>query len=134
MRTRILKAIGIDYVAIFISVTGLLALGLVMVLSASSISSMQMYGNTYGIFLRQLLFIGIGLILAYLAVRISFKNWEILARLSFLIGILALIATLALGTNINGNRNWIALGPFLIQPSEFSKLALILFCALQLSL
>jgi len=132
MRTRILKAIGIDYVAIFISVTGLLALGLVMVLSASSISSMQMYGNTYGIFLRQLLFIGIGLILAYLAVRISFKNWEILARLSFLIGILALIATLALGTNINGNRNWIALGPFLIQPSEFSKLALILFCALQL--
>ena len=88
MRTRILKAIGIDYVAIFISVTGLLALGMVMVLSASSISSMQMYGNTYGIFLRQLLFIGIGLFLAYLAVRISFKNWEILARLSFLIGIL----------------------------------------------
>jgi cell division protein FtsW len=36
------------------------------------------------------------------------------------------------GQNVNGNRNWIPLGPFTLQPSEFAKLALILYCALQL--
>lgn len=129
---KLLRVIGIDYLAIFISVVGLLALGMVMVLSASSINSMQLYGNSYSVFLKQLLFIVIGLGLAFLAVRINWKTWELLARFSFIFGILALSATLAFGTNINGNRNWIPLGPFLIQPSEFAKFALILFCALRL--
>ena len=132
MVAKSLRAVGIDYIAIFIAVSGLLSLGMIMVLSASSISSMQVSGNSYSIFLKQLLFIIIGLGLAYLATRISTEKWEVLARLSFIFGILALVATFVLGTNINGNRNWISVGPFLIQPSEFAKLALILFSALQL--
>ena len=127
MVAKSLRAVGIDYIAIFIAVSGLLSLGMIMVLSASSISSMQVSGNSYSIFLKQLLFIIIGLGLAYVATRISTEKWEVLARLSFIFGILALVATLVLGTNINGNRNWISVGPFLIQPSEFAKLALILF-------
>jgi cell division protein FtsW len=132
MVAKSLRVIGIDYVAIFIAVAGLLSLGMVMVLSASSINSMETTGNSYSIFLKQVLFIFIGLGLGYVATRISSENWEILARFSFIAGILVLLATLALGTNINGNRNWISAGPFLIQPSEFAKLALILFSALQL--
>jgi cell division protein FtsW len=127
-----LRIIGIDYVAIFIAVSGLLSLGMIMVLSASSVNSMQTTGNSYSIFLKQLLFMIIGLGLAYIATRISKENWEVLARFSFIFGALALMAALVLGQNINGNKNWISAGPFLIQPSEFAKLALILFAALQL--
>jgi cell division protein FtsW len=93
---------------------------------------MQTTGNSYNIFLKQLLFMLIGLGLGYIATRISNENWEILARFSFLFGGVALVAALVLGRNINGNKNWISAGPFLIQPSEFAKLALILFAALQL--
>jgi cell division protein FtsW len=129
---RLLKVIGIDYVAIFVAVSGLIALGMVMVLSASSITSIQLSGNAYSIFLKQLLFITIGSTLAYLSIKIKWESWELLARFSFLIGLVTLLATLFLGKPINGNKNWIPIGPFLIQPSEFAKLALILFCALRL--
>ena len=64
MVAKSLRAVGIDYIAIFIAVSGLLSLGMIMVLSASSISSMQVSGNSYSIFLKQLLFIIIGLGLA----------------------------------------------------------------------
>lgn len=132
MQAKVLRILGIDYALIMTSVMGLVALGMLMVLSASSVSSIQQYGNAYGTFIRQLLFIVIGLALAYAAVRISFDKWEVLARLSLVFGIVSLIATLALGRDINGNKNWIPIGPFTIQPSEFAKLALILFCAYRL--
>jgi cell division protein FtsW len=132
MVAKSLRIVGIDYVAIFIAVAGLLALGMVMVLSASSVNSMQTTGNSYSIFLKQFLFIVIGLGLGYIATRISNENWEVLARFSFMFGVVALLAALGLGKSINGNKNWIPIGPFLIQPSEFAKLALILFAALQL--
>jgi len=48
------------------------------------------------------------------------------------IGLVALILPIIFGQNVNGNRNWIPIGPFTLQPSEFAKLALILYCALQL--
>lgn len=132
MVARTLRSVGIDYIAIFIAVSGLLSLGMIMVLSASSISSMQASGNSYSIFLKQVLFITIGLGLAYVGTRISMEKWEVLARLSLIFGVLALMATLVFGTSIHGNRNWISVGPFLVQPSEFAKLALILFSAIQL--
>jgi cell division protein FtsW len=114
-----------------VSLMGLLTLGMAMVLSASSISSMETYGSAYAIFSKQVLFIVIGILLALAGIRMSFEKWELLARYSFILGIAILSATLVLGTDILGNRNWIKIGPFLIQPSEFAKLGLILFCALQ---
>lgn len=131
MQNRILKVVGIDYAVIIFSVVGLLSLGMIMVLSASSVNSIQANGNAYILFGKQVLFIIIGLLLSYIGIQISFEKWEKLARLSFIIGITALIATLILGKNVNGNKNWIPIGPFAIQPSEFAKLALILFCSIQ---
>ena len=132
MQNRFLKVIGVDYAAIIFAVAGLLSLGMIMVLSASSVNSIQIHGNAYELFLKQVLFIGIGLALTFIGIRMSFEKWEILARFSFLLGFTFLILTLIFGKNINGNRNWIPVGPFLIQPSEFAKLALILFCAFQM--
>ena len=113
--------------------TGALAgLGLVMVLSASSVTSLSESGNTYAIFLKQLLFLVIGILISFVTMRMKLSHWESLARMALPIGLVALILPIIFGQNVNGNRNWIPIGPFTLQPSEFAKLALILYCALQL--
>lgn len=110
----------------------LTGLGLVMVLSASSVTSLSESGNTFAIFLKQLLFLAVGICLSFIAMRMKLSHWESLARLALPIGAVALVLPIFFGETINGNRNWIPLGPFTLQPSEFAKLALILYCALQL--
>lgn len=113
--------------------TGALAgLGLVMVLSASSVTSLSESGNTFAIFLKQLLFLVFGISLSYVTMKMKLSHWETLARVALPIGIVALFLPIIFGQTVNGNRNWIPIGPFTLQPSEFAKLALILYCALQL--
>jgi len=112
----------------------LTGLGLVMVLSASSVKSFEQSGNTYSIFIKQLLFLAIAIGLAVVGTRMSSEIWLKLARVAIIvsIGVLVLPQIPGLGKNVNGNTNWIGFGPFTIQPSEFAKFGLILFCALQL--
>ena len=123
-----------SYLMILTSVGALSGLGLLMVLSASSVTSFEKSGNSYSIFLKQLLFLLIALVLAYAGGKINFSHWEKLARYSLFLGLVALILPTIphIGKEINGNTNWVPVGPFLLQPSEFAKLALILYCALQL--
>jgi cell division protein FtsW len=121
-----------SYLLILGSTGALAGLGLVMVLSASSVTSLSESGNTFAIFLKQLLFLVAGIFISYVAMRMKLAHWESLARLSLPIGAVALILPIIFGQNVNGNRNWIPLGPFTLQPSEFAKLALILYCSLQL--
>jgi cell division protein FtsW len=121
-----------SYLLILGSTGALAGLGLVMVLSASSVTSLSESGNTFAIFLKQILFLVVGIMISYIAMRMKLSHWESLARLALPIGVVALILPIIFGQNINGNRNWIPLGPFTLQPSEFAKLALILYCALQL--
>jgi cell division protein FtsW len=122
------------YYMIISSVIFLTGLGLVMVLSSSSVKSFEESGNTYSIFIRQLLFLGIGLILSFVASRLPGSLWVRISKLAIYFSIFVLILPQipGLGRSINGNTNWIGFGPFTIQPSEFAKLGLILFCALQL--
>lgn len=123
------------YYLILFSVFALSAIGVVMVLSASSIKSLQDYGSSYAIFLKQLLFLGIALILGWLATHLKISLWHKLAKSAIVLGVGLLCLPFApvIGKTINGNRNWVALGPFTIQPSEFAKFLLILWCAMQLT-
>lgn len=121
-----------SYLMILISVTSLAGLGLVMVLSASSVTSLEQSGNAYSIFLKQFLFLLIGVGLAAWGSIIPLTKWISLARISFLGGAFFLTLPIFIGKSINGNKNWIGFGSFLIQPSEFAKLALILYCSLML--
>ncbi|CAB4534017.1 FtsW Bacterial cell division membrane protein [actinobacterium SCGC AAA044-D11] len=121
-----------SYLMILGSAGALAGLGLVMVLSASSVTSLAESGNTYAIFLKQLLFLAVGIGVCLVTMRMKLSIWESLARIALPFGIVALILPIIFGVNVNGNRNWIPIGPFTLQPSEFAKLALILYCALQL--
>jgi cell division protein FtsW len=110
----------------------LLALGLLMVLSASSVSSLREYGSSYAIFERQAMWVAVGLPLAWLASQLPLRvvrplSWVALAASMALV---ALTYVPGIGVAVNGNRNWLSLGgPFQVQPSELAKLALVLWCA-----
>jgi cell division protein FtsW len=112
----------------------LVAIGLVMVLSASSINSYIDSGSLYTVFLNQLLFAGAGVVLCWLGSRLSVGTWKKLGLLGLLgaIGLQALVFS-PLGINFQGNRNWIGIGPFTLQPSEFGKIALVVFGAVVLA-
>jgi len=122
------------YVLIIASTSLLTALGIVMVLSSSSVKAYETTGSTYSIFYKQLLFIALGGAAIYLAIHLKQKLWEKMARFAMIIGGIALILPRApiIGKNINGNHSWIGFGSFTLQPSEFAKLLLVLWCAMML--
>jgi cell division protein FtsW len=110
----------------------LLALGLVMVLSSSSIESYDIYGSAFTLFSRQALFAVIGVIAMVVVSKLPipvFRRFA-LAFLILSVVLLFLVFVPGIGVGVHGQRNWIKLfGPFRLQPSEFAKLALILWSA-----
>ncbi|MBK9741307.1 MAG: putative lipid II flippase FtsW [Actinobacteria bacterium] len=108
----------------------LLILGLIMVLSASSIESYKVFGSAYTLAQRQGLFAVLGVVAMVLASRTSVQFWRGSAWLLFLGAFGLLIAVLVIGVEVAGQRNWIEIiGPFRLQPSEFAKLALVVWGA-----
>jgi len=120
------------YILISASTSLLTALGIVMVLSSSSVKAYETTGSTYSIFFKQLLFIVVGLGALYLAIHLKRALWEKMARWGLVIGAIALVLPQipGVGKNINGNRSWIGFGGFTIQPSEIAKVLLVLWCAM----
>ncbi len=108
----------------------LLAIGLVMVLSASVVTSLKDTSSAFTVFNSQLVFAAIGLPCLLVASRLPVAMWR---RLGWLLIVATLTAQLLvftpLGVSVNGNRNWIALGGMRLQPSEAVKLALVVWGA-----
>lgn len=131
---RVFKRPELPFYLIIWSVIALSALGLTMVLSASSVKSLQDNGSTYSIFIKQFFFLIIASGCAYWAFKVKGAIWLSIARYALLLSIIFLAMPLipGLGKNVNGNRNWIEFAGFTLQPSEFAKLGLILWCALHL--
>jgi cell division protein FtsW len=110
----------------------LLALGMVMVLSASSVRQYQYTGSAFTLFEKQALWVAIGLPLMWLAGRLPPRVFRTLGYPLMLLSALALLVVLipGLGQSVNGGQRWISFGgPFQLQPSEPAKLALILWGA-----
>lgn len=108
----------------------LLTIGLIMVLSASSVYSYEENGDSYAIVKRQLMWVVIGLPLAFLASRMPQRLIRRLVWPALFVSMILLALTRTpLGLTRNGQTNWLALGPIAIQPSEVAKLAVILWAA-----
>ena len=110
----------------------LLGLGLIMVLSASSVRAYELYGNQFAIVERQLLFAALGLAGAFIVARMPLATLRKLILPALVASILLVAATFVpgVGIEVQGNRNWIpVVGGFRLQPSEFAKLALVLWIA-----
>ncbi|AKJ13728.1 cell division protein FtsW [Streptomyces incarnatus] len=110
----------------------IIVLGLVMVYSASQITALQMSLPGSYFFRKQLLAAVIGGLLLFAASRMPVKLHRALAYpiLAGAVFLMALVQVPGIGMAVNGNQNWISLGgSFQIQPSEFGKLALVLWGA-----
>jgi len=132
--SRVFTRPELPYFLIIWSTIFLCALGLTMVLSASTVTSLQESGDTYSIFIKQFFFLILGAFAAFWAFRVQGAFWPRIAKISLSISIVILLLPFVpfLGKNIKGNRNWIEIAGFTLQPSEFAKFGLILWSALQL--
>ena len=112
----------------------LLGIGLVMVYSSSvdvaAASKSSNYQNHYYL-LRQSIYIGIGLFMGYISFQIPIYFWQRMAPYLFIIGLVLLVLVLipAIGREVNGSRRWISLVVVNFQPSEFVKLATIMYAS-----
>ena len=109
----------------------LLTIGLIMVLSASSVYSYNKNGSSYTVVSRQLVWVAIGVPCAFLASRLPLALIRRFAWLGLIVAIalLALVRVPGLGVEVNGNTNWLGVGPFVVQPAEVAKLAIVLWAA-----
>ncbi len=113
------------------AVTVLCLLGVVMVLSASSIVSLSQYGSPWHFFARQVMWLVVGTAAFLIAFRVDHEKWRKLARPAMVITLLLLFAVLipGVGVEANGASRWIGSSSLQVQPSELAKVALILFAA-----
>ncbi|GAX50724.1 putative lipid II flippase FtsW [Streptomyces olivochromogenes] len=120
------------YYLIFGSSLLITVLGLVMVYSASMITALQLSLPGSFFFRKQFLAASIGTVLLLIAMRVPVKLHRALAYpiLAGSVFLMILVQVPGIGMSVNGNQNWISLGgSFQIQPSEFGKLALVLWGA-----
>lgn len=109
----------------------LIAIGIVMVYSASIPTAERITGNSFYYLLRHLLSIGLGLGAAAVIVRTRVRLWEKAGPYLLLLGIGLLFVVLipGIGAYVNGSSRWLRLGIFKLQPSELVKLFMIIYVA-----
>ena len=115
-------------------VTALVALGLVVLSSASEANAMRLHGDAYYFIKRQFVYLGVGVLLAVAVSMFDYhkwRDWEILSWIFFAVVMVLLVAVFGFRA-INGSHRWIAVGPIRIQPSEIAKLLTVIIVAVWL--
>ncbi|MBM9469250.1 putative lipid II flippase FtsW [Nakamurella leprariae] len=109
----------------------LLGVGLLMVLSSSSVSAFRAAGSSFSTFQSQLTYAGVGLLCFFAAQYLPVRLMRTLSTAAVIVSLLLLAAVLVPGVGVllNGARSWIRVGGFQFQPSEVAKLALLLWMA-----
>ena len=113
----------------------LILFGIVMIYSSSSIWALYKFNDEFKYVKNQLLFAIVGIILVNLMSKINYNYYKKHSSLIFLISTLLLILVLIPGIGVirNGSRSWFGIGQFGVQPSELSKLSLIILTSKYLS-
>jgi cell division protein FtsW len=124
---------GAYYLAM-VTVAVFVMLGLVMVLSATSVDQVRDGLSPYGAFREQLLWAAIGLVGLVIALKIRLQLLHRLVPLLLAVGLAGMLATYSpVGHEVEGARAWVKVGGYTAQPAEFMKIALLLYCASALS-
>lgn len=119
----------VDYTLV-ITILLLLAIGLVMVLSASSPTALSESGNSYKYFAKQLLFAGVGIVFMCMISKIDYRFYQKLYKQAWWISLILLVLVLAIGREVNEAKRWIYVTESLsFQPSELVKFLMIVFYA-----
>ena len=119
------------FLLLLVTVAVLNVVGMVMVLSASSVVSLTSYGSAWYFFERQLIWTVLGVIGFAVALRIDYRRWRawVTPLLFLTIALLTLVLVPHFGVYVAGSRRWLGAGSVTFQPTEIAKLALVLFAA-----
>ena len=119
-----------DLILLFATVF-LLAIGLIMVLSASSLFSFRQTDNSYFLFFKQLRWACIGSIAAFITLLVPYRYWKRVSGLGVIVSIVLLLMLRfsSLAVTEKGSTRWLDIMGVSIQPSEIAKFALVLFLA-----
>ena len=131
MRDQVIISKGIDWITVWLYFI-FVSIGLLCIFSVEYHHSENILQNIVGLkknYSRQLLFFGISAVVAILILLTDSKFFTATANISYVLGILLMMATFVVGKDINGSRSWIPLGFFNLQPVETCKI----FTALALS-
>ena len=114
---------------LLVSVVLLMSLGLVIMMSASVAVAEKNYGNIYHFFNRQIIFMGLGIVVAYFVYRIKTAFWQNFGvkLLPVVLMLLVVVLLPVIGKEVNGSHRWINLGPISLQVSEMAKLIMIMY-------
>ena len=120
-----------NYLLLVATVAVLNVVGGVMVLSASSVSSLTDYGSAWYFFERQVAWTVVAAIAFMVAARIDYHSWRRWIRPLLVVSIVLLLAVLipGIGIEVAGSRRWLGAGAVRFQPSEIAKLALLVYAA-----
>lgn len=118
-------------VMLLVTTLGLAIFGCIMVLSASSVTMISQGQSPFSQVSSQVIFLVLGVIamagITRIPVGVYHKEFVVNAML--IAALIMQLAVVVVGVEVNGNRNWLKIGPAQIQPSEFSKLAIIMWLA-----
>jgi rod shape determining protein RodA len=131
MRDQVIISKGIDWITIWLYFI-FVSIGLLCIFSVEYHQSENILQNIVGLkknYSRQLLFFGISAVVAILILLTDSKFFTATANISYVLGIILMMATFVVGKDINGSRSWIPMGFFNLQPVETCKI----FTALALS-
>lgn len=123
-----------DFLLVVITLM-LLAVGMIMVYSASAAWATYKFEDSFFFAKRQLLFAGLGVVAMFFIMNVDYWTWRTWAKIVLITCFILLVLVLipGIGLERGGARSWIGVGAFSIQPSEFMKLAMIAFLAKYLS-
>jgi cell division protein FtsW len=130
-RDRHRPGAGADFYVLAVVIAVLTLLGIVMVLSASSVLSLQSGGSGWTYFRKQLLWALLGAVALVIGMRVPYQVWRRLVPLGLVVSFGLMVAVLlpGVGRTVNGARSWVELGPVGFQPVEFMKLTLLVYTA-----
>ena len=111
------------------SVLLLLCIGLVMMGSASVSIAEKQYGEPFYYIWRQIAYIAVALLFSHLVLHVPTRVWNSISPHLLIAGCVLLILVLVVGKEVNGSTRWISLGIFNVQPSELTKLFVVIFLA-----
>ncbi|WP_282941530.1 stage V sporulation protein E [Paenibacillus sp. RC67] len=129
------KARSAPDVTMLVCTMMLLAIGVVMVYSASAVLAFHEFGDLYYYLKRQLLFAVLGIAAMIFTMNVDYLVWKKYAKIGLIVCFALLLIVLIPGVGVvrGGARSWLGIGSFGIQPSEFMKIGMILFLSKMLS-
>ena len=105
----------------------LVVTGLVILYSTSAYNGEVKFHDSFYYLKKQVFATLLGIAGMFVVANMDYHVWRHVAVLGYLTAILLSVAVLFIGDEINGSKRWLSLGPFSFQPSEFAKVAVILF-------